>query len=592
MGVPGFFAWILKNFKKHILTKAIGKVDYLYIDANCLIHPECFKILEALPEETDVEKLENMMFARIINYLNYIEQFVNPAELMYIAVDGSAPLAKIGQQRKRRFRSIDDVHARNIVKRKHGRSINDCWTNTVITPGTDFMERLHNRLLEHYQARKKTQKSKIEYIYSSYHTAGEGEHKILQHMRENRSNLNDGKKIVVYGLDADLIFLTMASNEQNIYLLREQFHLGGVLKKHDDELYDPVSDVAQELMYVSIKETKKAYNQQLLQIISTTQVPSEYLSNKNCLLNDPSVNFTDDLIFICFLLGNDFLPHFPSIYIHNDGMDMIINCYIQCVIETNKLLVQRNEDKSITIDHVFLIILFDMLGRIEYGYFRESFPRHLKSNWSRSCNMHDEYSRDMWALENLRDINVPDVVGLGIGEESEWKFRYYDHYFHTSEHQEDFIKVIAEEYLTGIAWVAKYYFQKCPDWRWQYPFEYAPFISDIAKYLIDTKCDINKIKFVNNEPIPIMSQLLSVLPPQCSDLLPKTYKDLVTNPVSDIIDMFPKKIKLDMLYKFQHWQCTPLIPYLDIDRVLLATGKKKMTTDEKLRSKMLEDLEF
>jgi 5'-3' exonuclease len=117
MGVPSFFAWLLRKFKNKILLKSLGdkKISYLYKDANCLFHPECAKIKEYYLKETDINKLEDKMFRRIANYLNYIEYFVNPINTLYTSVDGVAPLAKMCQQRKRRFKSIDENKISKLI---------------------------------------------------------------------------------------------------------------------------------------------------------------------------------------------------------------------------------------------------------------------------------------------------------------------------------------------------------------------------------------------------------------------------------------------------------------------------------------------
>jgi len=94
MGVPGFFGWLIRNYKekKFIVKDLPNKAKILYIDSNCLFHPQCFKILDYFPNVTDLEKLENYMFNRIINYITYLVGYVDP-EIVYISVDGVAPLA-------------------------------------------------------------------------------------------------------------------------------------------------------------------------------------------------------------------------------------------------------------------------------------------------------------------------------------------------------------------------------------------------------------------------------------------------------------------------------------------------------------------
>jgi 5'-3' exonuclease len=109
MGVPGFFAWLLKNnTHNNIILHSLHNINALYFDANCLFHPKCFDILKLHSQETDIVRLEDLMIKRIIKYIDYIINFVKPSDLIYIAVDGVAPVAKINQQRKRRYKSVID----------------------------------------------------------------------------------------------------------------------------------------------------------------------------------------------------------------------------------------------------------------------------------------------------------------------------------------------------------------------------------------------------------------------------------------------------------------------------------------------------
>lgn len=588
MGVPGFFAWILKNFKKQILSQNLKKrPKYFYVDANCLFHPECFKVLDYfIRHGLDSNNLQETMFQRITNYLDYLENFVNPTDTMYISVDGTAPLAKISQQRKRRFKSVLDTKIRNEIKQKHGKAINDMWSNVVITPGTKFMEDLHNHLNDHYS--KKSMSNKKKYIYSSYHTPGEGEHKILQHIKNVSGDTNDAEGFVVYGLDADLIFLAMASGKNNIWLLREETHFGLKKDSEDNELFDVKTDVSQELIFVSIDEVKKAYNREIHDVL--------YRNINKIEIED--IDFSDDLIFICFLLGNDFLPHFPSIDIHRGGLDDILTCYVNVFLQlysagSTQMLIDHH-NKEININMIFLALLTEELGKREPKHFRYDLPKQLYFAGKKNCFSQDPYQIDIWNLENMRnDKEIFDPVKLGVGNEDEWKFRYYEHYFHTIEHQDDTIKKICEEYMNGINWVTKYYFDRCVNWRWQYPFDNAPFISDLGSFLgsfLGSNSENKGIVDTNivSDPIPTMVQLLSVMPPQHSKELPKSYAKLVSGD-STIIDMFPLEIEIDTLYKTQQWQCVPKIPYLNVERVIIATRKQKLDKQETKRSETCED---
>jgi 5'-3' exonuclease len=575
MGVPGFFAWLLRNFKNKILQKKLGKkMDYLYIDANCLFHPECMKIKEYCSNDT-IDKMESKMFRRIINYLNYIEKYVDPQIMMIISVDGVAPLAKMGQQRKRRYKTIDDTEIRNKIKIKHKIEINDKWNNTVITPGTEFMERLHVFLKKYY----KSKNSKIKYTYSSYHTPGEGEHKILQHIK-NTTDINDN--IVIYGLDADLIFLAISCGYKNTYLLRESLHFGNKYDKKTEKLYDPVEDVEQELIYVSIKETRNAFNSEIWNIIDNRRDIKFHI--------DESIDFTDDLVIICFLLGNDFLPHFPSLDMYKGGLDTIIDAYIECFIFFKGIML-CNKRKKIQINTIFLMMIFEKLGKKEERFFKVILPEFTERNYRKRCFAKTDYEKDLWELDNMKIFDLTDPIKLGVGSKEEWKFRYYEYYFHISEHQEEFIEELVKLYLEGIMWVSNYYFDKCKNWKWQYPYDHAPFISDIYEYLKKNDIDINDIKFDNILPVSPMIQLATVLPPACNMLLPINYRKYIIEK-SILTDLFPIKTELDMLYKDLFWQCTPKLPVLDIDRIDFALSKVKLTELEKIRNSLETDYVF
>lgn len=578
MGVPGFFAWLIKQYNQGVIIQNTPnnneKIDILYIDANCLFHPQCFKIIETMPDETDVSKLENKMMKRIINYIEYLIKYVNPQKLVYIAVDGPAPLAKVTQQRRRRFRTIDDNKMRTAIKRKHGKKTNNVWNNTVITPGTEFMEELHQAL--DIEFKKKTN---IKIIYSSYHTVGEGEHKILQHIKKT----NPKSPIAIYGLDADLFFLAMASNMKNIYLVREISQIAGSDKR---KIEDVEKDVNEDLKYVSINTVRECYNEQIIFIIQSKIEQSP----PNAKV-DIDTNYCNDFIFLCYLLGNDFLPHLPSIDIKKSGLDIVLDNYTDIYISSNKNLIYINE-KKLKINMEFLTELLKRLGEQEYEYFTEILPEINNKTKRHKCNATDKYEIEMWELENMRKIKIEDPIKLGYGNEELWKFRYYEHYFNTTEYQHYTIQDVCNNYIYGLKWVSEYYFNDCPDWKWQYVYTHAPFISDLYKYIKNNNIDINVIKFNKNKPLNPCCQLMAVLPPQCKELIPKSYQYLVNSHASPIIDMFPKKVEIDMIGKDQYWQCIPLVPILDVERVVNEVSKLKLTKKEAIRDMVCDDIYY
>ena len=550
MGVPYFFRWLLEQYKKNnIISRDMNRtVDILYLDANCLFHPQCFKILGFIEEPTDKDVLEKIMIKRIILYISYLISKVNPKEV-FIAVDGVAPLAKINQQRKRRFKSYKDEQIKNEIKKKYNKQTINEWSNSAITPGTEFMEKLHQQLIIFCN------KLKIKHIYSSYHTPGEGEHKILEHIR----GINDNNKTyVIYGLDADLIFLAMASQMDNIYLLREEIHFG---KSVSNDIID-IEDVAETMVYVSIAKTKDSLYQQMESIIE---------EKDKCDMNKKSM--VNDFIVLCFLLGNDFLPHFPSIDIRKNGLDILLDKYAETYIQ-----LKMNLMDNYMINQIFLERLLSKLADIENDIFYDMVSAKKRE---RRCFLSDPYEIEIWKLENLVGIKINDPIKLGVGMPDEWRYRYYEHYYKIAGDQQAHIDKLCRTYLEGMTWTLLYYFKGCPAWRWQYPYITTPFVSDLHKYL---KTHDIPDKFVLDRPLRPCTQLLTVLPPQMNHLLPVKYRDMVTK-LSPIVDMFPSELELDMINKTMYWMCEPFLPMIDDKRIektldAIELSKKEQTLDK------------
>ena len=359
MGVPGFFSWLLRNYKKNknIIIQELPencKIDSLYLDANCLFHPQCFKVLGLVGKWKSVDRLEDKMMKRICNYIDFLIDFVEPQKQVVISVDGVAPMAKMAQQRKRRFRSMQDQELYSTIKQKHGKEVSSKWSNTVITPGTEFMEKLNKILIKYISKRKD-----IKIVYSSYHSPGEGEHKILDIIRKAPKD----ETHCIYGLDADLIFLALASQKKNMYLLREVVQLGKAGKSSGDvyEHDDPVHDVMEDLNYVSIDTMKEAF------YVTIKDKMLEKSKNKKLrILNQ--TDMINDFIFACFFLGNDFLPHLPSVDINKGGLDIIIQAYIEIYTNVQKKLLTVSSN-DVFFDDKFLRLFLQFLSKREDYYF-------------------------------------------------------------------------------------------------------------------------------------------------------------------------------------------------------------------------------
>lgn len=578
MGVPGVYAWVRDKLKRGRLeVKSLGdhKVHKFYLDANCLFHPQCFKLLahmEKNKKPLKTEELEELMIERIINYIIYLIIYVGP-EVLFIAVDGVAPAAKMAQQRARRFKSIYDENERNRLYKKHKKKIYNKWTNSVITPGTPFMERLHQRLLRFV---KEFEEIPIE--YSSYHVAGEGEHKIMNDIRDNGST---DENYVIYGLDADLLFLSLAASKYSIHLLRESILLGKKKRTDVKEHHDPVEDVTEEMNFVSIDYLRES----LSKIAKNALISDDMSDADKSKINDISdIRICNDLIVACYFLGNDFLPHIASVDVHSGGIDIIIKAYANAIRLTNSHLVEVTDDSISFNDIVMEEFLKYMAVREDY-FFRELLPKKRLMNEKKSAPKDmDPLSRALWDIENMK-FPVDDPIKLGIGSPEQWKYRYYDHHTKTSTYQSDMISILCDMFFEGIVWTSMYYFHGCQSWSWKYESHHAPFISDLYRYARDA-LTLNDIEFECKGHLLPLQQLLAVLPPQRENILPFSYRHLMTDINSPIIEYYPVEYDIDMIDIGISWKTHPLIPFVDLDNIRRATKSIKLSDDEKVRNRV------
>lgn len=607
MGVPAFFRKLIKKYK--IIRNSPEKpIKALYIDANCLFHPQCFKVLDMNKNVTDQKFLFKKMADRIIAYIDYLIRLTNPSELVYIAVDGVAPLAKINQQRMRRFGYANNY--RNEIYKKYGMPVNENWSNIVITPGTIFMYNLHRRLKNHYErhvANNTDPKCTYKIIYDSYLTPGEGEHKILQHLKKFVSK-TERNAIVIYGLDADLIFLSMASQIPNIYLLRESDQF-----TRSDDTIDPkdLSSIEEDLCFADIDFAKQSindeFNEYYMHYIAATKDgnPDTYMFGEEKFegpleRNIDRFNFTNDYIFMCYFLGNDFLPHLPSIDINMEGMEILFNVYMDVFQDLGKNLISLSESGQVSIDTKFIQCVLVRLSTKEHEFFKRILPESLLRHAKRRCNEFEPHKKELWRIENLKDVKIEDVTRLGDGNPDEWKYRYYSHYFKCSEHMQETVDKCCENYFEGLLWVTRYYFESCPTWRWQYKFTHAPFLSDLSVYLSNNEIILNCEDYLwsksldakDTNPVDMFTQLVSVVPSTYSNILPKSLRNLNNSPTSPIIDMFPLTYKSDMINKTQLFKCVSMHPYLDIERVEKIVKRAKLLNDELIRCKKIEAIDI
>ena len=371
MGVPAFFRWISMKYPKIISDVVERKMvvvdgiaipfdlrednpngveyDNLYVDMNGLIHP-C-----SHPEDRPPPQTEEEMYIAVTKYLDRLFAAVRPRRLLFLAIDGVAPRAKMNQQRSRRFRAVRDTRQKkemlNEVKQEMldlGLDVpsdeNEAWDANVITPGTPFMHRLSEYIRFYIldKMNKAPAWKNIKVIFSDATVPGEGEHKIMNFIRAQRSQpgYDPNQRHILHGLDADLIMLALATHEVHFSILREKIFMS----KREKES-GPVISQAQLLLDEKIKQQGGSLRNTLnhedswvhakpLQVLNV-DILRDYLENEFQLLGQPNYlpfkyeleRVIDDFVFLCFFVGNDFLPHLPSLDIRDGALDFLIECY-------------------------------------------------------------------------------------------------------------------------------------------------------------------------------------------------------------------------------------------------------------------------
>lgn len=545
MGIPLYFKKLYEDYPEIIINDIVG-TNNLFLDLNCAIHPCCQNILKNFNQNvTNKNNLENKMINETINYIELLIQKTNP-KFIYIAVDGVAPCAKMNQQRLRRYKTVLDKKTEKEIKEELNMTLEgNLWDKNAISPGTSFMDKLTNKINVFINEYKNIQ-NHVKLIFSSSYLPGEGEHKILQYIKNNNVEGN----VIIYGLDADLIMLAMASKYNNIYLLREAIEFG---KKIDNKL-----------LYLDIDLLKS-------KLITTLKIKINDKENGLFINNYQSLRMIDDYIFLCFLLGNDFLPHNLSIDLRHNGHDILLNTYLDNFIIARDFLV---DSKKLKINNNFLYALFKIIASNEDNTLIKI---QNKRNKFRIFNnkYENEFERRMDVINNSPITNNTEERKVNFSKKY-WRTRYYKQCLNIEDEEE--IEDLCYNYCEGLKWTFFYYFDSCASWDWKYEYLHPPTIKDLTNFLLNN--NINKIKLNKGKPYHPIVQLLSILPNESNQLLPYNYRKLMTKN-SPIGMYYPKKYMLDTFLKRYYWMCPPVLPNINLKNINSEFRKISMDKDTK-----------
>jgi len=316
---------------------------------------------------------------------------------------------------------------------------------------------------------------------------------------------------------------------------------------------------------------------------------------KHALPASAKKNMLHDFVLICFLLGNDFLPHLPALNIYTTGLNVIISSYVALVAkhEFSQFLVAADEPLTIINNGLFTELLLG-LGEAENQILRTA-AYQKKKKWH--CPFKTNYEIEKFNMETL-NFKMVDPVHVGKGKPEEWRERYYSYYgIRKPDNEADRLRYqagidrVCMHYLLGVKFVALYYFQACPSWEWVYPFDHPPFLSDIQSFLSRGAFSFSDSSFERGGPMKPLMQLLTILPPMTSYLIPAPLRHMMTNPLSQLGAMYPAEFPQDLLNKDKFWQGVPILPRMNLPLVKAAydANEKLLVEAKHLRRNELFD---
>jgi len=583
MGVPKFYRWLSERYPKinQVITNEalLPEFDHLYLDMNGIIHG-CTH-----PNHLDVSDVltERDMVLGIMHYLDrIITQIVKPKVSVFMAIDGVAPRAKLNQQRSRRFRSAKDL-AEATKEAQRLRPIDGAdpdpyagaFDSNCITPGTEFLLRISNCI--RYFIRKKIKEDplwrNLSVIFSGPEVPGEGEHKIMQHIRDMRNQLGyrPNTRHCMYGQDADLIMLGLVSHEPHFTLLREIIDFSGGFGRNDNAL----------------KEVKKFTKQSDFQLLHLS-ILREYLEIEFAYQHDQSTydleRIIDDFVFMTFLVGNDFLPHMPTLDIGDGAFTLLFDTYREQRARwgNGQYLTDSGEIPNPARLEAFLKVI----GAAETEIFEERAKnevvmRKKQRRWDKrdgkssmpsdleiaevEASKQSDYNAMVRSM--MADVSSGTQIVEGwkqVGEsEKDHKGRYYYEKLQLKPVDIAGHLALRKSYIEGLIWCLAYYYRGCISWGWFFPYHYGPMISDLT----NLPAVFQSIRFEIGQPLKPFEQLMGCLPPASSALVPRIYRQLMSSPESPIKQYYPNSFVVDMNGKRNPWEGVNILPFIDANRL-------------------------
>jgi 5'-3' exonuclease len=518
MGIPSFYRQLCRRFPRIVQTGATkGGAAWLCLDFNCAM----YHVLRQQPpvsEATSKAAWEAAFCDAIATYMREIVDVVAPTAGVYVSCDGVVCAAKRRQQRLRRFKGPWFSAAERAVKRGAGATAEEVagsgWNQNALTPGSAFMARLGDVLVA--AGRRLAVERGLDVRVSTTDEPGEGEHKLLAHMR----SVGGGGPCMIYGLDADLILLAMlleADTGAEVTLLREaqEFESAGR---------------AGEWRCLYVRELVRA-------------------------LGIDRPDRVRDFVAAMSLLGNDFLPRSLTRTVRDDGIPMLIGALERDVWGEGRTFVAA-DGSGIRREGLLGLLRgwaaseeADMLRAAQGAVVAARRPVGVAASPVETAMREWQGSPARWCTVG-RLLNGKGGSGL----RADWRETV----------RGPFGSGPVEDYLAGLAWVWDYYSGRSVCQGWVYDHHLPPLWGDVVSALESGGTTLSAPVIAWPAALPPSIHLLSVLPADSVEELlpPATARRIGAAPW-----YWPSVWSLYDVGRSQMWECEPVIPLIP-ERIL------------------------
>ncbi|VDK41586.1 unnamed protein product [Taenia asiatica] len=588
-------------------------IDHLYLDLNGIIHSSSHC------DDVDSDAYnEDTVFQTIANYVKHIIRLIRPQKTIFLAVDGVAPRAKMTQQRARRFVGSKKLAAKLQKRRMKEPEFdeNTVFDPNVISPGTEFMESLHEYFKKFIaeQIAADPLWRRVDIIYSGHDAPGEGEQKIREYMLYQRTltQYRPNERHCLYGMDADLIFLGLSTHEPNLCILRENVY---ILKSplpqdipfclvHLSLLREYIGLEFKSLEFDTSWFEEREADQRWMQGKHGARMAQELerlgkvgagMATKVAVSTEtkPAFEAKSPLTY-------EFLADFFSSTCnvasssHSNGSVKAKRNSADGVHGIG-IVGKSNEPKAINAGGFYFATLSPLLSTaVLDGKGKEIDRMGRKSdglavNDEQERKGEDNVEHEVWFDDHNCAAPLANVPFLGEDADEDedalaYRMHRQDYYARklkidirgdSNRTSKTFVEAallpICRQYVKTLQWVLSYYFKSVADWSYYYPYHYAPFASDLlifTKHFAKDGADHKKLKdwadfLPDTKPMLPFEQQLFIMPAMSANIVPQPYRCLLAPSGSPVSEFFPEDFETDINGKLADWEAVVLIPFID-----------------------------